>query len=148
MGAALEAGKLCAVTWLGHHNTYWRLRTALIALVAVLMTLNAIGAYGFLAKAHIGHQVEGDIAVAGRTADIDARITVQAGVVADIDRRIAQIDGAVDKATNKGRTGSAMQLAGDQRKVRSELVHRFHGSNHITWPGRARRTRCERRVPD
>jgi CHASE3 domain sensor protein len=28
------------------------------------------------------------------------------------------------------------------------LVHRFHGSNHITWPGRACRTRCERSVPD
>jgi hypothetical protein len=28
------------------------------------------------------------------------------------------------------------------------LVHRFHGSNHITWPGRTHRTKCERPVPD
>jgi hypothetical protein len=33
-----------------------------------------------------------------------------------------QIDSAVEKATAKGRTASAMQLAGDQRKVRAELV--------------------------
>jgi hypothetical protein len=30
----------------------------------------------------------------------------------------------------------------------AELVHRFHVSNHITWPGRAHRTRYERPVPD
>jgi hypothetical protein len=29
-----------------------------------------------------------------------------------------------------------------------KLVHRFHVSNHIIWPDRAHRTRCERPVPD
>ena len=75
-----------------------------------------------MAKAQIGHQVEGETAVVGRAADIDARITVQAGVVADLDRRIGQIDGAVEKATAKGRTASAMALADQQRKTRAELV--------------------------
>jgi hypothetical protein len=41
------------------------------------MGLNAIGAYGFVANAHIGHQVGGDVAVAGRSADIDARRRIQ-----------------------------------------------------------------------
>ena len=45
-----------------------------------------------------------------------------AGVVADLDRRLAQIDGAVEKATAKGRTSSAMALADNQRKIRTELV--------------------------
>jgi hypothetical protein len=83
-----------------------KLRAALIVLVAVLMGLNSVGAYGFLAKAHIGHQVEGDIAVASRSADVDARIQVETGILADIDRRIAQIDGAIEKAATSGRTGS------------------------------------------
>jgi hypothetical protein len=63
MGIALEVRKLSAVAAL---PTLRRgpLKGALIALVAVLMGLNAVGAYGFLAKAHIGHQVEGDVAVA------------------------------------------------------------------------------------
>src|SRR5258707_4191508 len=73
-------------------------------------------------KAHIGHQVEGEAAVAGRVADIDARISVQAGIVTDIDRRLAQIDGAVEKATSKGRTAAAMALADQQRKTRTSLV--------------------------
>jgi hypothetical protein len=84
--------------------------------------LNAIGAYGFLAKAHIGHAVDGDVAMVSVAAEIDANVAIQAGVVADLDRRIAQIDGAVDKATTKGRTKSAMELATDQRRVRAELV--------------------------
>jgi hypothetical protein len=98
------------------------LRAALVVLVAVLMGLNAIGAYGFLAKAHIGHAVAGETAVAGRAADIDARLNAQVSIVADLDRRIAQIDGAVEKATSKGRPASAMALADQQQKARADLV--------------------------
>jgi hypothetical protein len=47
---------------------------------------------------------------------------VQAGVVADIDRRIAQIDSAVEKATDRGRSAVAMKLADDQRKARADLA--------------------------
>jgi hypothetical protein len=122
MGVALELGKLSAVACLGRRYGSAGLRAALVALVAVLMGLNAIGAYGFLAKAHIGHAVAGETAVAGRAADIDARLSVQAGIVTDIDRRITQIDSAVDKATAKGRTGSAMALADQQRRTRTGLV--------------------------
>src|SRR5258706_1897412 len=124
MGVALEVGKLSAVAWLGHQRgtASWRLRAALAVLVAVLMGLNAVGCYGFLAKAHIGHQVEGDVAVAGRAADIEGRISVQADLVADLDRRIGQIDGAVQKSTSKGRTNAAMQLAADQKRNRADLV--------------------------
>jgi uncharacterized protein HemX len=122
MGIALELGKLSAVACLGRRYGSPALRAALVALVTVLMGLNAIGAYGFLAKAHIGHAVAGETAVAGRAAEVDARLNVQAGVVADLDRRIAQIDAAVDKSTAKGRTNAAMALADQQRKTRAELV--------------------------
>jgi len=57
--------------------------------------LNAVGAYGFLAKARIGHAVQGDVAAAGRAADIAAHLSVQAVVVADLDRWIGQIDSAL-----------------------------------------------------
>jgi hypothetical protein len=56
---------------------------ALIVLVAVLMTLNAVGCFGFLSKAHIAQALAGDLAVTGRSADTEARITMQAGVVAE-----------------------------------------------------------------
>src|SRR5258705_5754599 len=94
MGAALELCKLSAVAWLGHQrgSASWGLKASLTILVLVLMTLNAVGAFGFLSKAHIASALAGDLAVAGRSADTDARLSMQAGVVADFDRRIAQID--------------------------------------------------------
>jgi hypothetical protein len=122
MGVAFELGKLSAVAWLGRYRGSVPLRAALIILITVLMGMNAIGAYGFLARAHIGHQVDSDVLAAGRSPNVDARISVQTGVVADIDRRIVQIDSAVEKATSKGHTGSAMALADQQRKTRAELV--------------------------
>src|SRR5258707_2515091 len=122
MGVALELGKLSAVAWLGRHRGSPALRMAPTGLVLVLMALNAVGAYGFLAKAHIGHQVDGETAVAGRAADIEARLALQGSLVSDLDRRIGQIDGAIEKATAKGRTSSAMALADQQRKTRGELV--------------------------
>jgi hypothetical protein len=57
------------------------------------MGLNAIGAYGFLAKVHIGHAVNGDVAAAAKAADVDAPVSVQAGAVADLDTRIRQMRG-------------------------------------------------------
>ena len=122
MGVALETGKLAAVAWLGLRRGSRALRAALIALVTVLMGLNAVGCYGFLAKAHIASAVASETAVAGRAADVAARMTVQTGVVSDLERRLGQIDGAVEKATSRGRTGSAMALAADQRRIRTELA--------------------------
>jgi hypothetical protein len=96
MGVALELGKLRAVTWIGRNRSSptWGLKGALAALVIVLMGLNVVGAFGFLAKAQIGHQVEGDVAVAGRAADIEARLAVQAEKVADLTKQIADLDAA------------------------------------------------------
>src|SRR5207244_12166357 len=55
MGAALELGKLSAVAWLGHRHgsASWGLKLSLTMLLAVLMTLNAIGCFGYLSRAHI-----------------------------------------------------------------------------------------------
>jgi len=103
-------------------DTVAPLRLALIALVAVLMVLNSIGVYGFLSRAHIKHPLAGDVTVASKTAEIDARLSVQAGVVADFDRRVAQIDTAIEQTTANGRAKVAMALADQQRKNRTDLV--------------------------
>jgi len=121
MGVALELGKLSAVAAL---PTLHRggVKMALIILITVLMGMSAIGAYGFLAKAHIEHAVAGQVrALAGR-ANVDARLALQASLVSDLDRRIGQIDATVEKATSKGRTAAAMALSESQRKTRGELV--------------------------
>jgi hypothetical protein len=40
--------------------------------------------YGFLSRAHLEHALAGDLRVAARAADLDARITVQANTLPDI----------------------------------------------------------------
>jgi hypothetical protein len=113
MGAALEAGKLVAAAWLSEH---WNsapplLRLVLVAMIGVLMGLNAVGVFGFLTRAHLEHMMAVDLALADRTADIDARLAIQDQTVADLDRRIAQIDTAIEQSTRLGRPVSAMTIA-------------------------------------
>jgi hypothetical protein len=123
MGVALEAAKLTAVAWLGRRYSASRwLRGAVVTLVLMLMALNIVGAYGFLSKAHIDHAVAVEADIADHKARVVARREVAMATVADLDRRIAQIDSAVDAATRRGRTASAMALAEHQTGRRNELV--------------------------
>jgi hypothetical protein len=123
MGAAMECAKLSAVAWLGRRYAASRaLKGAIVGLVVTLMGLNAVGSYGFLAKAHLEHAVAVEAQVADHQARIDARKELAAANVADIDHRIAQIDNAVNESTKRGRTAVAMNLVEHQTGRRSELV--------------------------
>jgi hypothetical protein len=123
MGIALETAKLAAVAWLGRRYAASRIvKTAIVALVGALMALSAIGSYGFLAKAHLDHAVVGEAQVMDHKARIEARKELAAASVADIDRRIAQIDAAVDEATRRGHTTSALALVARASDRRNELV--------------------------
>jgi hypothetical protein len=124
MGAALEAGKLVAAAWLTEH---WNsapslLRLILIAMIGVLMSLNAVGVFGFLTRAHLDHMAAMDLALADRTADTEARLAIQGQTVADLDRRIAQIDAAIEEATRLGRPVGAMTIAYQKRRDRADIV--------------------------
>ena len=87
MACFLESCKLSGAAWLGLGRGSGWLRGALLVLVGTLVMLNSLGCYGFLARAHLGRQVESDVAVTARLADIDGRVAVQTTVVANIDRQ-------------------------------------------------------------
>src|SRR5579871_5737936 len=124
MGAVLEAGKLVAAAWL---TEYWNsapplLRLILVAMIGVLMSLNAIGVFGFLTRAHLDHMVAVDLALADKSADTEARLAIQGQTVADLDRRIAQIDAAIEESTRLGRPVGAMTIADQKRRDRADIV--------------------------
>jgi hypothetical protein len=124
MGAALEAGKLVAAAWL---TEYWHsapslLRLVLVAMIGVLMSLNAVGVFGFLSRAHLDHMAAVDLALADRTADTEARLAIQGQTVADLDRRIAQIDAAIEESTRLGRPVGAMTISDQKRRDRADIV--------------------------
>jgi hypothetical protein len=123
MGTVFEGAKLSAVALLGHRCVASRaLKFAIGILIAALMPLNGVGAYGFLARAQISHAVAGEIQVADRAAQVDARKRLAAANLADIDKRIEQIDSAIGQATKRGRTTSAMALAEHQTSRRDALL--------------------------
>jgi len=122
MGGALETAKVVAVAWLGRHRSAGALRAAVTGLVVTLMGLNIIGAYGFLAKAHLDHAVAFEERIADHSAHVEARRALAAANVADIDRQIGAIDTAVNETIRRGRTVSAMSLAEQQAGRRDALV--------------------------
>ena len=91
-------------------------------MIGVLMSLNEVGVFGCLARAHLDHMAAVDLALADRTADAEARLAIQGQIVADLDRRIAQIDAAVEESTRLGRPVGAMTIADQKRRDRADIV--------------------------
>jgi hypothetical protein len=122
MGVALEGSKLAAIGWLGRRQGATPLRAVIVALVAIMMALSGIGAFGFLSSAHIDHVASHRAAVDQRAAEIEARAKVQAVVIGDIDTRIAQIDSAIAETIRRGRAAAAMALRDTMQRDRAALV--------------------------
>jgi hypothetical protein len=124
MVGVLEASKLATAVWLARH---WQtaplmLRAPLVVAVLALMTLTAIGTYGYLTRAHLAHQVESIEAIDRDAAPLTQRIALAEAALRDFDGRIAQLDDMVRAATGRGYTRTAMTLVGDQQQARAALV--------------------------
>jgi hypothetical protein len=124
MTATMEAGKLTGAAWL---SRYWSvmaisLRLVLCMLIVVLALINAVGVFGQLSAAHLNPHVSAMTANDTEAANQGAKIEAQQRLLADLNRRISQIDSAIEEATKRGRSTSAMDLAQGQRRNRAELV--------------------------
>jgi hypothetical protein len=121
--ATMEAGKLVMAGWLAAHwrPVGWKMRSALVALIAGLALINACGVFGKLVEAHVRVAASAHSDVAERIESLDARLAAQSAVVADLDRRVAQIDQAVDESTRRGRVKNAITIAAQQRLTRDGL---------------------------
>jgi hypothetical protein len=125
MAAVMEGGKLTGAAWLSRNwrAMGWFLRSALTLLVSILAMINAVGVFGQLSAAHLAPHITAIAANEEEAAASNAKIDAQTVLIADLSRRIAQIDAAIEEATKRGRTVSAMDLSRDQRKYRETLVN-------------------------
>jgi hypothetical protein len=128
MGAVLEAGKLRAIFLIGAGRGAWWVRLLLFGAVLALMALNAVGAYGFLAKAHIAAiekakaaTAAAKTATAASHAATDGKIAEQNNNIANINRQLSEIHAVIDKATAQGKTNGAMALINQQRNNLAQL---------------------------
>ena len=124
MASTMEAGKLAGAAWLSRNWTVmgFGLRSVLCALVVILALINAVGVFGQLSAAHLNPHVTAVTINEMEAANQVAKIDAQQRLLADLNRRISQIDSAIEEATKRGRSTSAMELARDQRRNRAELV--------------------------
>ena len=124
MTATMEAGKLAGAAWLSRNWSVMALglRTVLSALVVILACINAVGVFGQLSAAHLNPHVSAITANETEAANQNAKIDAQQRLLADLTRRISQIDSAIEEATKRGRSSSAMDLAKEQRRNRADLV--------------------------
>ncbi len=94
MAIAMEAAKLITAGWLARRwsatAAVWR--AALVVFVFGLAVISAAGVYAQLVSAHVGERGAATSRLEERTADLEAKIDVQAHKVADLDRRLGQID--------------------------------------------------------
>ncbi len=126
MGAALETGKLVAVTYL---HRFWDeaprlLRGYLTFAVAFLMFITSMGIFGFLSKAHIEQtSIVGDNGV--QIARLDGKIEREQRQIRDAEKVIGQLDQQVQKLIDydriRGRQG-ALATRADQKPERDSLA--------------------------
>ncbi|HLH94463.1 MAG TPA: hypothetical protein VKW08_05030 [Xanthobacteraceae bacterium] len=120
---AMELSKLVTAGWLARQ---WRavgvpLRIVLICLIAGLAAINAAGVYGRLVEAHVSVAVATESSIAERLGALDARIDAQGQSVASLDQRLAEIDSAIAKLTERGRASAALAAIANQRAQREAL---------------------------
>ena len=123
MGATLELGKLVATAWLRHNwcSSTWFLRFVLMGMIAILMVLNGIGVFGFLARAHLERQLALEVVVADRAADVDSRLLVESGVLSGLDKQIGQIDAAIEEMLRRGKLTTALAFGSSLQQNRAQL---------------------------
>jgi hypothetical protein len=130
LAIAMESAKLISAGWLAARwhatNALWRL--VLVMLIAGLALINATGVYAQLVAAHVGVRAAATSTIEMRDAGIAAQIEVAGAKVADADRRLGQIDAAIEDATRRGRTKTAMTTMEGQRKARAVLVEERNGA--------------------
>jgi hypothetical protein len=124
LAGTMEGAKLVVAGFLAHQ---WgelgiMLCFVLVALTVGLAGINGAGVFGRLAEAHVGVVAASASAVDERIGSLDARLNAQRAAVADLERRLGQVDGAVEEATKRGRTKSALELAASAAKQRAELA--------------------------
>src|SRR5215470_6276573 len=123
-GTAVECGKLATAAWLARHwaSVSWLTRIVLASLILMIAGICAAGVYSQLIAAHVGERGAAQSAVSISLDVTTTKIAAQQHVVADIDRRLGQIDSAIEEATKRGRTKTALDAMESQRRLRAGLV--------------------------
>ena len=136
MGAALEAAKVVAASWV-YRN--WKtapriLRYYLVVSVVVLSLITSMGIFGYLSKAHLDQSLPSNDVIA-KVSLLDEKIKVEKDNIETNRKAIKQFDEAVDQimARSEDSKGAerAISLRRSQQKERLRLVQEIEISNKV-----------------
>ena len=124
IAACLEVGKILATLWV---HARWDvsnflLKSYMIVLIIVLITLNAISSFGFLSKSYIEQTLHINHGGSEQIQILSAKIDDENQQIKDLDTQISQIDAAIDKMTQVGKATSSLKAAAAEKKTRDDLV--------------------------
>lgn len=124
MAATMEAAKLVTTALLSARwsVTPWIARFVLMVFIAGIAAINAVGVFSQLVSAHVGERGAAQATMEMADAALVAKLEVAAGRLADLDRRLGQIDSAIEEATKRGRTTTALAAMEGQRQTRASLA--------------------------
>jgi chaperonin cofactor prefoldin len=122
MGAALEAGKLLAASWLYRHwgSAPLFLKTYLIAAVVALMVITSMGIFGYLSKAHLD-QTAGLGTNNVQIERLDTQIGRAEREIERSESALDQLDAAIDEYTERGFVTRGLEARDEQRTERERL---------------------------
>lgn len=124
MGSSLEVGKLITASWL-YRN--WRTAPVLIkayltSAVVLLMFITSMGIFGFLSKAHIEQTLMINSGDKDQISIVENNIKSENVLIEDLNKQIQQIDAAVNKMNDSGKSATSLKAADQQRKTRNGLL--------------------------
>jgi hypothetical protein len=130
--ATLEIGKLVTAHWL-HSNWFnpavsKKLRTALTAIVVVLMMITSLGIYGFLSKGYLEQRAP----VAGMAIQIaqkEQEIKMLEGDSARLQTKLSQLDANIDSFLKGDKAERANSVRNRQKTERQQIENNIQQNN-------------------
>lgn len=87
------------------------------------MSINLIGSFGYLSKAHIQQEVLNNSQIS-QIEIVDTKIANEKTMIADFDTQISQIDAIISKTTQSGKSSTALAQINSEKKSRDDLVNK------------------------
>lgn len=124
IAASFEIAKIYFTIWL---HAKWEevnilMKTYSIAIIVVLIMMNAISSFGFLSKSSIDEILHATSGGIEQVQIIDSKVILENNYVDDFNKQINQIDDAINKLSQTGKAVTSLNAANQQKQKRDNLV--------------------------
>lgn len=134
MGAALEAAKVVAASWVyrNWHTSPRILKYYLVLSVVILSLITSMGIFGYLSKAHLDQSLPSNDILA-KVALVDEKINIEKATIDNNRKALKQYDDAVEQIMSRSEDSKgaerSVSLRRSQQKERVRLIQEIDAAN-------------------